>query len=192
MVAVLLTVAACGSNAVGASPTARGGQTTTTNPAGEGAAAASVPDGDWPTFDYNAQRTGVGPARTGITRANLHLLRRRTVNLDGTVDSSPIQLHSVRVKGRRRDVIVVTTTYGRTLAIDPGSGRRLWQFVPKDIGSYQGGPQITQSTPVSDPDRRYVYSVSPDGYVHKLNLVNGHALWATRVTWIPPTRSSTS
>ena len=184
-IAALLVLAACGSSAVAVSPSTPGAGSGTANVTSIGAAAAKVPDGDWTTFDYNAQRTGVGPARTGITRANLHLLRRRTVDLDGTVDASAIQLHSVRVGGRRRDVIVVTTTYGRTLAIDPRTGNGLWQFTPKDIGSYQGGPQITQSTPVFDPDRRYVYSVSPDGYVHKLSLANGHALWATRATWDP-------
>lgn len=145
--------------------------------------AAHVPDGDWPTFDYNAQRSGVGPAATGITRRTLSALQERVVTLPGTVDASVIQLHDIRISGRRRDVLVMTTTYGRTLAIDPGSGKLLWQFVPRDIGSYQSGPQITQSTPVADPDRRYVYSLSPDGYAHKLNLANGHALWSTRVTW---------
>ena len=91
----------------------------------------------------------------------------------------------MEVKGRRRDVIVVTTSYGRALAIDPESGKLLWQFVPKDIHSYQGGSQITQASPIFDPDRRYVYSLSPDGYAHKLNLANGHSVWATRLTWDP-------
>ena len=43
---------------------------------------ASVPDGNWTRFDFNAQRSGVGPADTGITRANLSQLRRRVVQLD--------------------------------------------------------------------------------------------------------------
>jgi outer membrane protein assembly factor BamB len=115
----------------------------------------------------------------------MNTLRRRTVTLPGTVDSSPIALHAVNVSGRRRDVVVVTTTYGRTLAIDPLSGQRLWQFVPGDIGSYQGSAQITTATPVADPDRRSVYAATPDGYVHKLSLATGRSLWATRVTWDP-------
>jgi outer membrane protein assembly factor BamB len=186
-VAVLLTLAACGSSAVGASPSANGGQYNSTNSGAETAtdavSPASVPDGDWTRFDYNAQRSGVGPARTGITRANLHTLRRRTVNIDGTVDSSAIQLHGVRVKGGRRDVTLVTTTYGRTLAIDPRSGKGLWQFTPKDIGSFVGGAQITTATPVADPDRRFVYTASPDGSIHKLSLATGQSRWATRVTF---------
>lgn len=177
---MLLALAACGSNAVGASPTTHDPRSTIGL---AGAGSARVADGDWSRFDYNASRTGVGPSHTGITAADLHALRRRVVNIDGTVDGSGIQLHAIRVKGRRRDVIVVTTTYGRTLAIDPRSGRGLWQFTPKDIGSYQGSPQITTATPVADPDRRYIYAASPDGYIHKLVLATGRSVWAARVTF---------
>ena len=68
-------------------------------------------------------------------------------------DSSAIELAGVTVRGRKRDVIVLTTTYGRTLAIDPGSGRRLWEFTPADIRSYLGSAQFTTATPIADPDR---------------------------------------
>jgi hypothetical protein len=177
--ALVLPLAACGASAATNTPGASAG------PAGSDRATASVPDGAWATFDYNAQRTGIGPAKTGITRGNMHSLRTRVVNLPGTVDSTAIQLHAVRFGRRTRDVIVVTTTYGRTLAIDPGSGRRLWQFVPKDIGSYQGSAQITTASPVADPDRKYVYAASPDGYIHKLAVATGRSLWATRITFDP-------
>jgi outer membrane protein assembly factor BamB len=187
--AVLLAIAACGSSAVGASPTS--GQGAGASHAGMATASdvpsqgrrVHVPDGDWTRFDFNAQRTGVGPARTGITRATLHTLRRRTINIDGTVDSSAIQLHAVRVRGRRRDVIIVTTTYGRTLAIDANSGKRLWQFSPKDIGAFVGGAEITTASPAADPDRKFIYAASPDGYIHKLSVATGRSRWATRVTF---------
>ncbi len=174
-VAGAILLAACG---VAAGPHARRSPSQAT-------AAASVPDGDWTRFDFTAERSGVGPSNTGITRANLSELRRRVIPIDGTVDASAIQMHDVKVDGRRRDVIVVNTTYGRAIAIDPGSGKRLWQFTPRDISSYQGGPQITQATPVADPDGQYVYSLSPDGYAHKLSLTTGRPVWATRVTWDP-------
>jgi outer membrane protein assembly factor BamB len=167
-VVLLLPLAACGGGATAA---------------GSDRATAAVPDGDWTTFDYNAQRSGIGPAKTGITRQNMHSLRARVVDVPGTVDSTAIQLHGVRVGRQTRDVIVVTTTYGRTLAIDPGSGQRLWQFVPRDIGSYQGSTQITTASPVADPDRKYVYAASPDGYIHKLAVATGRSLWATRITF---------
>jgi outer membrane protein assembly factor BamB len=146
------------------------------------AATTSVPAGDWPTFDYNTQRSGVGPADTGITRANLGSLRRITVKLPGTVDEAPIELAGITIRGRARDVIIVTTSYGRTLALDAASGRRLWEFAPTSIDPLLHTPQITTATPVADPDRAYVYVTTPDGYVHKLQVATGKQVWQTRIT----------
>lgn len=151
-------------------------------------AARSVPDGDWTTFDYDAQRSGIGPAATGITPHNLRTLSRRVVHLDGTVDSSPIQLHGVSVRGRKRDVIVMTTTYGRTIALDPATGAKLWEYVPGDVGAYQGSAQVTTATPVADRDR-YVYAASPNGRIHKLAVASGREVrsghWPARITFDP-------
>ncbi len=152
-------------------------------------AAAAIPSGDWLRFNYDAQRSGVGPANTGITAKNLHNLRRRTVRLDGTVDSSPIELHAVAVRGRSRDVIIVTTTYGRTIAIDARTGRRLWEFVPPDIHGYENSAQITTTTPIADPSRQFVYAASPDGLIRKLAVATGREVrsgnWPARMTFDP-------
>ncbi|HWF23999.1 MAG TPA: PQQ-binding-like beta-propeller repeat protein [Solirubrobacteraceae bacterium] len=153
------------------------------------ASAAAVLEESWTEFGYNPQRTDVGPADTGITAQNLTALRTRVVHLPGTVDSSPIELAGLRVHGRTRDVIVVTTTYGRTLALDAATGATLWAYTPSDIASYQGSAQITTATPIADPDRRYVYSATPDGFVHKLSLLTGRQIlsahWPVRVTFDP-------
>jgi outer membrane protein assembly factor BamB len=150
-------------------------------------AAASVAGADWTRFDYDAARSGVGPSRTGITAGDVRSLRLRTVHLDGTVDSSPIELHAVSVRGKRRDVFFVTTSYGRTIAIDARTGKRLWEFVPNDIRSYEGSAQITNTTPIADPNRRYVYAASPDGFIHKLLVASGRQVragrWPARVTF---------
>jgi hypothetical protein len=146
--------------------------------------AASRLDRDWTRFGWDAQRSNHAFALLRRVRG----LRRRQVDLPGTVDSSAIYLHDVRVRGRRRDVFFVTTTYGRTLAIAAASGRRLWQFVPPGIGDWEGSPQITQATPVADPSRRWIYSVSPDGRVHKLSVSRGREAggrWPVSVTRDP-------
>jgi hypothetical protein len=180
LLACAVALAGCGTHAVGA---------TTADGSGGAAAvvvaARSVPDGDWLQFNFDAQRSGVGPAATGITAGNVRGLQLRRVHLDGVADSSAIQLHDVKVRGRVRDVVIVTTTYGRTIAIDPGTGAKLWEYVPGDIGSYQGSSQITTATPTADPDRGYVYTTSPDGRVHKLAVANGHQVWSTRMTFDP-------
>jgi PQQ-like domain len=146
-------------------------------------------DGDWSRFDYDAQRSGVGPRETGITAADLGQLRRRVVHIDGVADSSAVQLHDVKVRGRKRDVAILTTTYGRTIAIDPGTGAKLWEFAPPDIGAYEGSGQITTATPVADPDRRYVYAAGPDGLIRKLRIANGREArsghWPARITFDP-------
>ncbi|HYB22886.1 MAG TPA: PQQ-binding-like beta-propeller repeat protein, partial [Solirubrobacteraceae bacterium] len=96
-----------------------------------------------------------------------------TVALPGTVDSSPIYLHEVSIAGATREVIVVTTTYGKTLAIDADSGQILWTFTPPAYSRWAGSAQITVASPLVDPDRQWVYAASPDGLIHKLSLADG-------------------
>jgi outer membrane protein assembly factor BamB len=151
-----------------------------------GAAAAKL-GGDWTRFGYDAARHNAGPSRTGITAANVRRLKKQRVALDGTVDASPIYLRGVTVHGARHDTFFVTTSYGRTLAIDAATGATLWRFTPSGYSSLAGSYQITNSTPVADPNRRFVYAASPDGFVHKLSVANGteaHA-WPVRVTHLP-------
>jgi glucose dehydrogenase len=140
-----VVLVACGGHAKGAS-----------SPSPAPTAAPAAVRGDWQRFDFNAERSGVGPASTGITSHNLGQLRLQKVAVNGTVDSSAIELHAVTVKGHSRDVAIMTTTYGRTFALDARTGARLWEFTPADIHSYEGSAQITTATPIVDPDRRLV------------------------------------
>ncbi len=128
---------------------------------------------DWSEFGLNPQRSDVSPLSTGITAANLTHLRRVTVRLPGTVDSSPIYLHAASVAGAVHDVVVVTTTYGKTLALDATNGHILWRFTPSGYSTWAGGSQITVSSPLADPDGLYVYAPSPNGLIHKLSLTSG-------------------
>ena len=72
---------------------------------------------------------------------------------DGTVDRiDPTTAQLVRTisvaKGvRAHDAFVVTTTYGRTEALDAGPGRVLWRFTPPSYGSLRGTFRITNATP---------------------------------------------
>jgi hypothetical protein len=150
-----------------------------------GAATATAPTGDWTTFDFSAQRYGVGPTDTGITPGALPSLRRITVHIPGTVDSSAVELSGVPVKGASHDVAIMTTSYGRTLALNAVNGRVLWDFSPPSVHQLEGGSQVTTASPVVDPDRQYVYVSSPDGFIHKLTVASGHELWSTRVTYDP-------
>ncbi|MGH2933474.1 MAG: PQQ-binding-like beta-propeller repeat protein [Gaiellaceae bacterium] len=118
----------------------------------------------------------MNPAATGITAQNVHSLSLRRVTLDGTVDSSAIYVGGL---------IVVTTTYGRTEAIDPSSGAVRWRFTPPGYSSWAGTAQITTATPVADPGGAYLYAASPGGRIYKLSLHNGHAVWSVSITRLP-------
>ncbi|HEY2651745.1 MAG TPA: PQQ-binding-like beta-propeller repeat protein [Solirubrobacteraceae bacterium] len=173
-----IAIVACGGHAARANTTSRQ----------VSAAPASVPGGDWLEFDYDPQRGGVAPS-SGISSRDLRSLRTRVVGISGIADSSAVELHGIDVQGRVRDVIFITTTYGKTIAIDPASGAILWQFVPADIGSYLGSSQITTATPLIDPSRAQLYAASPDGRVHKLAVATGAEVrsghWPVRVTFDP-------
>ncbi len=142
---------------------------------------------EWPEFGLNAQRSDATASATGITVANVKQLRRRQVALPGTVDSSPIFLTGATVDGTAQNVVIVTTTYGITLAINPASGQILWKFTPPGIGAWSGSVQITVASPIADPSGQYVYATSPNGLVHKLSVASGTEApgWPARVTVLP-------
>ncbi|HEX7323746.1 MAG TPA: PQQ-binding-like beta-propeller repeat protein [Rhodanobacteraceae bacterium] len=140
---------------------------------------------DWPMFGGSLESPSSNPSATGITAANVGKLTLRKVELPGTVDASAIYLHGVTIDGARHDAIFVTTTYGKTLAIDADSGAILWTYTPASYARLAGTHQITNSTPVADPDRQYIYAASPDGYIQKLAIANGHLVWRTAITRLP-------
>jgi PQQ-like domain len=141
---------------------------------------------DWPEFGLDPQRSDVGEAATGITSANVSHLRRKTVAVGGTVDSSPIYLHGALVHGAAHNLVVVTTTYGKTVAIDADSGQILWTFTPSGYRGWAGSAQITTASPLADPSRQFVYTASPNGLIHKLSVADGgeagDGAWPVSVT----------
>lgn len=139
---------------------------------------------DWPEFGLDPQRSDASGRSTGITAANVAHLRHVSVTLPGTVDSSAIYLHGVSVAGAIHDTAIVTTTYGKTLALDANSGRVLWTFTPRGYSDWAGSYRVTTASPVADPDRRFVYAASPDGRIHKLSLSDGAEArgWPASVT----------
>ena len=140
---------------------------------------------DWTRFGWDVSRSSASTDATGITAANVSTLKRQQVTLDGTVDSSPIYLHGVQVNGRAHDTFFVTTTYGKTIAIDAADGAILWRYTPPGYSGWAGTRQITTATPVADPNRNFIYAASPDGHIQKLAVADGHAMWSTSITNLP-------
>lgn len=140
---------------------------------------------DWPQFGLDASSSGASPAAAGITAANAASLVRLQAPLDGTVDASAIYLHGVTVNESIHDVFFVTTTYGKTIALDASTGATLWEYTPAGFAGWVGTAQITNSTPAADPDRQSIYAAAPDGTVQKLAIADGHAVWRTAITLLP-------
>ncbi len=152
---------------------------------GASAAPANATNHDWPMFGWDLSRSSAPQASTGIDARNVSALERQDVELDGMVDASVIYLHDVRVNGAAHDAFFMTTTYGKTIAVDASNGVVLWSYTPPGFESWEGTAQITNSTPVADPGRRFIYAASPDGRIQKLAIEDGHALWRTAITLLP-------
>jgi len=91
----------------------------------------------------------------------------------------------VAVKGSNRDLFFVTTSYGKTIAVDASSGAIVWEYTPPRFRTWAGTVQITNSTPVTDPDRQHIYAAARDGTIQKLAIADRHVLWKTPVTLVP-------
>ena len=87
------------------------------------------------------------------------------------------------MRGTTRDVFVLTTSYGRTIAVNADSGAILWRFTPRGYSSWAGSYRITNSSPVSD--RRFVWAGAPDGRIHKLALATGREIWSRAISRLP-------
>jgi outer membrane protein assembly factor BamB len=140
---------------------------------------------DWPMFGWDVARSSAPDVATGIDAGNVSSLVRQQVELEGIVDASVIYLHDVRVKGAPHDVFFMTTTYGKTIAVDAAEGTILWTYTPPGFDGWKGTAQITTSTPVADQGREFIYAASPDGHVQKLAVNDGHAVWSTAITLLP-------
>src|SRR6202012_4366877 len=140
-------------------------------------------------FGLDPQRTDATDASTGITAANVGKLHDRRVTVPGTIDSSPIYLGGAKVRGGTHDVVIATSSYGRTFALDATTGKRLWTYTPPGCASWVGSAQITNASPLLDPSDRYVFAPSPNGQVHKLSLASGKEVrsghWPVTVTKDP-------
>jgi len=147
------------------------------------AAARPAPaNNDWPVFGYDAARHNSNPGST-INAQNVATLKQVKVTLDGTVDSSPIY-----VGGK----FVVTTTYGRTEALDPDTGKVLWRFTPPAYSRLAKSAQITNASPAASTDRTAIYAAASDGRIRKLRLSDGKVLWTTAITRNPAREKITS
>jgi PQQ-like domain len=177
-VAVLALSAACDRGKSSAPTTV---PATTSETAPTTTEAPPSPSDGWTRFGYDAARSNSFPGPTVITADNVERLQRRQVHLPGTADSS-----AIFVPPR---LFVVTTSYGKAVGVDAETGTIRWTFAPDGIEHWEGTSQITQSSPVADPEKGFLYTYSPDGRVHKLRLADGTEVrsggWPATITRDP-------
>ena len=146
---------------------------------------------DWPTFDFDSARSGVNPNETAITPATIgHLHRLWTATLHDPADSTPILLHALALPdGTTRDVLYLTTKAGSLVALDAATGAILWTRPTS-------GPRITNSSPVADSTRTYVYSYGLDGKLHRYSATTGAeapgGIWPVTITRMTQTEKESS
>jgi glucose dehydrogenase len=140
---------------------------------------------DWPTYGYNAQRTGQSPDVT-ITSANVGSLRLAWSNQalgggDFNLESQPILATNVSVGGTAHDVLYIGGGSGNVYALDAHTGTQLWSK-PLPPGSYtcngSAGPYGVQATFALDKTNGVIYV--PDGVhkIHAMDLATGADHWS--------------
>ena len=141
--------------------------------------------GDWTQFGWDVASSGASADPTGHYDGQCRLVAAAPSH--SRRHGGRLRDLSARRRGQRRqhDVFFVTTTYGKTIAIDADRGSVLWEYTPPKLADWEGSRQITNSTPAADPDRKHIYAAAPDGTIQKLAVADGHVLWTTSITQLP-------
>jgi hypothetical protein len=117
---------------------------------------------DVTTYKYDVNRSGLNPAESLLTVANVTSATfglLRTLGVDGRVDAQPLYLSQLSVAGAAHNVLFAATEHDSVYAFDADTGAVLWQVSLLGAGESSSGDhscgQITPeigvtSTPVID------------------------------------------
>ncbi len=132
---------------------------------------------DWLQFDGDPQHSGNNHKEILISGNNVNQLSRLfQVTLPAVADGAPAVLVGVSTPLGVKDLVFLTTTDGRILAVDAHTGGQVWahQYGPGTCKINNGSTACyTTSSPAVDPSRQYVYSYGLDGFVHKYQVGDG-------------------
>ncbi len=198
LVLVMLSLFASGCSGGGSGPTVNPTSGPTSRPtsgptSGPTASPTPAPSGaivDWPTYGYDAQRTGESPDTT-ITSANVGSLRvawaHQALNNGNEFNlmTQPIVAAGVTIGGVPHDVVYIGGGSGTVYAFDAQTGVQLWtKTLP--TGTYtcngvSGSPWGVEGTFALDRANNVIYV--PDGLhkIHALDLASGADKWSPGV-----------
>lgn len=143
--------------------------------------------GDWRTYGGDPQRTGWARNEKRLKKTNVSKLK---LDWSLKLDNAPIELYSLTVpvvsvntitpRGFK-DLVITAGSSDNLYAIDADTGKLEWKKTfqreagdPPNKGT--GGwlcPNAVVATPLYDPQTRTVHTISIDGRLHSLNVVNG-------------------
>ncbi len=160
---------------------------------------------DWRTFGGDAQRTGWAKGEKLIDKSNVKKLK---LEWSLKLENAPIELYaltppvvSVNTITPRgfRDLVITAGSSDTLFAIDADTGKLEWKKSfqreagdPPNRGT--GGwlcPNAVVATPLYDAQSRTVHTISIDGRLHSLNVVNGEDR-VPPVQFVPPYSKSWS
>ncbi|MEP6939797.1 MAG: PQQ-binding-like beta-propeller repeat protein [Rudaea sp.] len=129
---------------------------------------------DWRQFNGDPQHSGNNTAETVLGSANASTLTLRYhAALPALSDGAPVFLDGVTTTAAGvKDVVFVTTKIGGLVALDAQTGSQIWAAQFPNPSTCTSG-ECSNSTPVVDPNRLFVYTYGVDGFVHKVKVADG-------------------
>jgi len=141
-------------------------------------AASSAQAYDWLQFNGDPQHSGNNTLETTLNASNVSTLASlyQVTPSSSASDGSIVFLDAVNTSAGFQDLLFFNTQDEHLLALNAHTGAQVWAAsFPSNGSSGQcsAGACITNSTPVIDPNRQYIYTIGYDGYLHKLRVGSG-------------------
>lgn len=133
---------------------------------------------DWPTYGYDARRTGYNPQENTLSVSNVGSLRELwTFELNGVTNTQPIYASGVNVNGVSTSIVYVGDEQGFLYAVNAATGKQIWS---QNLGVQQtkcddlpGGVFGVTSTPSLDRATNRLYASGGNGDVYALDMSTG-------------------
>ena len=154
--------------------------------------------GDWPTFGYDARRSGWARSEVILDRENVgDMVLKWKTSVENEPKSlaaltAPIVVTDVRVgEGRRatKDLVYIAGTGDVLYAIDAGNGEIVWEKEFRtDVTAKSPGmwlcPKGLNATPTADVSKNTLYAISTDGRLYAMDLATGKEKFRSQ-QWVP-------
>ena len=145
---------------------------------------AGLRAGDWPTFGYDAQRSGWARDEVTLTRKNVSGLKlkwkKKVTNEPKSLTAltAPIVVTDVRTEDGTKDLVYTAGSADYFYAIDASNGEIVWERQFKtDVTNKRPGmwlcPKGLNATPAADVTRKTIYAISTDGRLYAMDLATG-------------------